>query len=166
MNKIKRYNSGVYKDLTGKRYGKLVAVSRIITGVGVKSRWLCLCDCGKSKVVVINDLTNGQCKSCGCGKIKKKYKDIKGQVFGKLTALSIVGEHKGYYTRWLCQCECGKTKEVEYGLLSTDETKTCGCGRIERKKKGRALASRKGKKRHPSFFTQLINQINAEDKET
>lgn len=46
------------KDLTGKRFGKLVVVSRFPENAkNGKSRWLCKCDCGKESIVVGTQLT-------------------------------------------------------------------------------------------------------------
>lgn len=52
-------------DLTGERYGNLVAVKRRGTQGG-RSLWLCLCDCGNETIVTISNLKNGHTKSCGC----------------------------------------------------------------------------------------------------
>lgn len=52
-------------DLTGKRFGKLVAIKKVEGG---SSRWLCQCDCGNEKVIYATNLMNGQSKSCGCSK--------------------------------------------------------------------------------------------------
>lgn len=58
------------KDLTGMRFGRLVAIERadpyISPGGAKQSRWLCQCDCGNTKTVVINRLTGGGTTSCGC----------------------------------------------------------------------------------------------------
>jgi len=48
-------------DIRGQKYNRLTAI-KYIPG----SRWLCLCDCGKSTVVATGNLTNGHVKSCGC----------------------------------------------------------------------------------------------------
>lgn len=48
-------------DLTGQRYGALVAVS-FIHGRG---RWLCQCDCGRSSSVASAALTSGNTTTCG-----------------------------------------------------------------------------------------------------
>lgn len=42
----------------------------------------------------------------------RKYKDITGKKFGKLTALYKLNNYhkKGVY--WLCACECGNLTEV------------------------------------------------------
>ena len=52
-------------DLTGHRFGRLVAVSW--AGYEKKSTtWLCRCDCGESKFVKLTHLRNGNTRSCGC----------------------------------------------------------------------------------------------------
>ena len=58
---------GKIVDITGKRFGKLVAIRPI--GTNGKSRmiqWECSCDCGKRKVIDGGTLRNGDTKSCGC----------------------------------------------------------------------------------------------------
>lgn len=51
-------------DISGERYGRLVAVRRVN---GSPPRWLCRCDCGTEKAVRLKDLRrNGGTKSCGC----------------------------------------------------------------------------------------------------
>lgn len=55
----------VAKDLTGKRFGNLIALSK------AKSRnhhtyWLCRCDCGQEKEIQTSHLTSGATISCGC----------------------------------------------------------------------------------------------------
>lgn len=56
---------GQFEDISGKRFGRLVAVERIgqISG---KSSWRCICDCGNECVVSISNLKNGHTRSCGC----------------------------------------------------------------------------------------------------
>lgn len=56
-------------DLTGKRFGRLVVIAYAET-VGKqgnrKIKWLCQCDCGKTKTIAGNSLNSGATKSCGC----------------------------------------------------------------------------------------------------
>lgn len=60
------------KDLSGKRYGKLLVLCEA-ERVNGKIAWLCKCDCGNEKTVIGNYLTGGTTKSCGClGKESKK----------------------------------------------------------------------------------------------
>lgn len=76
---------GRFKDLTGQRFGRLTVIKRIenfISSSGkVAAQWLCKCDCGSDKevVVITNSLTSGNTQSCGClqkerlRKARKKY---------------------------------------------------------------------------------------------
>ena len=59
-------------DITGRRFGKLVALS-FIKGTGttkngfkVRGKWLCLCDCGNTCLETYNNLSDGRTISCGC----------------------------------------------------------------------------------------------------
>ncbi len=58
------------KDLTGKRFGKLVVLSMADDYVSPSghrlSKCSCLCDCGKKTVVFMSDLITGSTRSCGC----------------------------------------------------------------------------------------------------
>ena len=63
----------------------------------------------------------------------KKYKDITGLKFGRLTALECLGSRKQLFgssnrdAMWRCRCECGK--EIITGLsnLRSGNTVSCGC---------------------------------------
>jgi len=52
-------------DLTGRRFGKLVAL-RIREPRGRRMVWICQCDCGKTSEVMSAQLTFGKTRSCGC----------------------------------------------------------------------------------------------------
>lgn len=52
-------------DLTGQRFGKLVAIQRAPNRSG-KTYWLCKCDCGAIKEIQTTHLRNGKTVSCGC----------------------------------------------------------------------------------------------------
>lgn len=49
-------------DLTGKRFGRLVCLSHPYK----TSNWICVCDCGKKKVVSSSSIRKGTTQSCGC----------------------------------------------------------------------------------------------------
>ena len=53
-------------DLTGKRFGKLTAISFSHKDRHHKAHWLCSCDCGNETVCPSATLRKGTCKSCGC----------------------------------------------------------------------------------------------------
>lgn len=53
------------RDLTGQRFGRLVALSIDHKKKG-QAYWLCQCDCGNQHVVRQSHLTSGRIRSCGC----------------------------------------------------------------------------------------------------
>lgn len=55
-------------NLTGKRFGKLVALEPTKERRNSRIVWKCLCDCGNYTTATSNDLLNGHTKSCGCRK--------------------------------------------------------------------------------------------------
>jgi hypothetical protein len=52
-------------DLTGQRFGRLVAIRRVGKRNGFYL-WFCQCTCGESHVVRTDNLRNGRISSCGC----------------------------------------------------------------------------------------------------
>lgn len=58
---------------------------------------------------------------------KMKYKDITGEKFGKLTAISYNGSTKDGRAKWLCICECGNETTVLASSLKSGNTTSCGC---------------------------------------
>ncbi len=53
-------------DLTGQRFGWLIAVADSGQRRNGHSRWECRCDCGQTTVVRTGKLTGGHTRSCGC----------------------------------------------------------------------------------------------------
>lgn len=53
------------KDITGMRFGKLVAIRQIPERQKENIKWECQCDCGKIVTVFRTNLTSGNTKSCG-----------------------------------------------------------------------------------------------------
>lgn len=54
-----------FMDLTGMRFGRLTVIERAETK-NSKTRWKCLCDCGKYTYTITNRLVQGKSLSCGC----------------------------------------------------------------------------------------------------
>lgn len=52
-------------DITGKRFGRLLAVEQTYTKKG-QQYWMCICDCGTEKIIRKSHLISGRIKSCGC----------------------------------------------------------------------------------------------------
>ena len=61
---------GVPEDLTGKVYGKLTVIQKEKTR-NHRTRWLCKCECGNTKIIYADCLRNGV-KSCGCLRKEKQ----------------------------------------------------------------------------------------------
>lgn len=61
---------GKFNDLTGKRFGRYTVVERAPDHISAsgrhRSQWKCVCDCGTEMLVMGENLTSGNSKSCGC----------------------------------------------------------------------------------------------------
>lgn len=62
-------------DLTGQRFGKLVALEYVGRKRG-HSFWRCKCDCGNESVVRYQLLAKGSTKSCGCLERENRIKNV------------------------------------------------------------------------------------------
>ena len=63
--------------------------------------------------------------------LEKRYIDLTGQRFGKLTAMEHVGKTKNGVSKWKCLCDCGKEKIISSSNFKNGSTKSCGCLRVE-----------------------------------
>ncbi len=70
-----------YKDLKGKKFGKLRVISFSHLDNRQQSWWLCKCKCGKEKVIRSYNLKSKCTKSCGCLHHRSRYGDITGSYF-------------------------------------------------------------------------------------
>lgn len=119
---------GRAKDLTGKRFGRLVAVGRTCNK-GDRATWLCKCDCGNYTTVIAKHLVGKAIMSCGC--LLKELQtpiDLKGKKFGKWKVLELSNKksiHGDIY--WKCKCECGTVKDVMSRNLRKGGSESCGC---------------------------------------
>lgn len=53
-------------DVTGERYGRLVAVKFVGMSASKKTVWQFACDCGKNAEIVLGNVRYGGTASCGC----------------------------------------------------------------------------------------------------
>lgn len=65
---LKGNGGATLKDITGLRFGRLLAINRSGTGPNGEVLWQCWCDCGKSPIYVSHKLRRLQIVSCGCHK--------------------------------------------------------------------------------------------------
>lgn len=63
-----------FKDLTGQRFGRLVALERVSGARPDKTYWRCKCDCGRETVTGASSLMKGTTKSCSCIRTEKNTK--------------------------------------------------------------------------------------------
>lgn len=64
-----------------------------------------------------------------------RYIDITNKKYGMLTVKSYVGNNRAGNAYWLCECECGKSKNIRGTLLNTGKQKDCGCERDKKTRK-------------------------------
>ena len=65
-------------DLTGQRFGKLVALYPIYSGdKNIHTKWHCKCDCGNECNIDMGNLRSGKSQSCGCTNSKQEENIIK-----------------------------------------------------------------------------------------
>jgi hypothetical protein len=57
---------GKRMDLVGRRFNRLVVQEFVGKDKNRGLKWNCLCDCGKEKVVLADNLRSGTTQSCGC----------------------------------------------------------------------------------------------------
>ena len=72
----------------------------------------------------------------------KKFIDLTGEKFGRLTVIQYAGRDKtGKMRMWECRCNCGKVVKVKDCNLKQGFTKSCGCLADEIRKRGKHYAS-------------------------
>ena len=112
-------------DITGKRFGRLVAIEPTNKRQGGSIVWKCKCDCGKQAEVLNQNLIKGFTKSCGCA----ISEDLTGKRFGRLVVVGFSGKLYDCTKEklWNCKCDCGNDCIVNTRALKTGGTKSCGC---------------------------------------
>lgn len=123
-----------FKDLTGKRFGKLVVLSLAPKTKNRSTVWLCQCDCGKQVVVRNKNLLEGITTDCGCVS-KNGY--FVNQKIARLTLIKEIPACRG--RSWECVCDCGKKLIVKESLIRNGVIKSCGCLKEEYAKKGNVV---------------------------
>lgn len=115
---------------TNTKFHKLTVISYVEKKkIGKKyyEMYLCLCDCGKEKIVNGHHLKRGSSKSCNCDKGNKIDHSIIGKKFGKLTVIEFSHIDKRKSANFKCICDCGNKKICNGYSLKRGRTKSCGC---------------------------------------
>ena len=116
-------------DLTGQRFGSLIVIERDYSDKK-NAKWFCQCDCGKIVSKSGQGLRKGESTCCDrrtCPNKKELFENLRGQIFGRLTAVEPTENRINKSVVWRCQCECGNEKMASAALLKTGKTKSCGC---------------------------------------
>lgn len=115
----------IYK---GMKFGQLMVLEVFRDSRGIV-KCHCRCDCGNQAEAYWYNVKSGRTKSCGCGEEenRRKFRDISGQRFGKLTVLSPTEKRKGGNVVWRCRCDCGNLYEQSGRNLVRGYSKHCGC---------------------------------------
>lgn len=98
-------------DLAGRRFGRLT-----VKEYAGDSKWLCECDCGNQTIVSESNLVRGGTVSCGC----KRAPGVIGRKIDQLTVIKKLDNDI-----YLCQCDCGNTREVSYKFLMSGAYMSC-----------------------------------------
>lgn len=137
-----------FKDRAGDKHGRLTVISHEGKDHRGKHLWLCLCDCGKNKVVVSDNLSSGKSNSCGCLKIE--FLARKGNQYGlhedrEVALLKVQYSH--LKRRNDSKCFTDTLSFEDFSLLSKSACKYCGLehskeieDRLNESKKGKRLS--------------------------
>ena len=116
-------------NLVGQQFNRLTVIERVENRNKIVY-WKCKCSCGNIVEVSSWNLRSGHTQSCGClqkeNTSKESVIDIAGKRFGNLLVLR-QGESKNGKAYWICQCDCGKIKEIAGIYLRNGNVKSCGC---------------------------------------
>lgn len=112
------------KNLTGKRFGKLVVLGKTEKCKRGAYLWNCQCDCGNICERPTGELNAGTATSCGCSWRQPAIHE--GDRFGRLIAVRPTEKRSAKVVIWECLCECGKTVFVRTTSLTSGHTTSCG----------------------------------------
>ena len=119
------------RDLTGCRFGMLVALEATAERQDECVVWRCRCDCGKEIFVSSNKLRQQRITSCGCTPKQKSKRnvygeDLTGVQFGRWTVL--YRNRKQEEPDLLdVPMRCGTERAVAAYCLKSGSSRSCGC---------------------------------------
>lgn len=127
-------------DLLNQKIGRLTVLEEAPRvkhpGGRTARRYWCECECGNRTIAYVSSLSSGHTRSCGCLAKESSGNDWVGHRFGRLVVLNLHDYVQKSYMRrakrrYLCRCDCGTEKIIQFDDLITGDTKSCGCLRAE-----------------------------------
>lgn len=124
-NEIGSDSMGKFQNLEGMQSGSLIAKKYL-----GNSKWLCVCnECGNEVIITTNWFNkNKRLGRAGC----KHVKEIQiGDIFGYLTVKGKANDYikpkTGAHEKvWICECICGRKKEILDCNLKMNKSLSCG----------------------------------------
>lgn len=139
------------RDISGQRFGAVIAICASGKDSTGKTLWECKCDCCTTFNATMLNLMSGNTKSCGCKKYGHRRVDLRGKRFGRLLVVDHVDNGDGV-ARWACECDCGNTSIVPSSRLNSGKTKSCGCFSIEVSRERAKTVFNKSGPEHPRWL--------------
>lgn len=123
---------GTLVDLTGKTFGSWLVLRRSHRRErGRGAFWLCRCICGLEVAVVGGNLRSGISTNCGCLREPYTVAIESGSRFGAWTVIERGPKgRRSDSAFWLCECVCGKRRNVRSFNLRRLTSLSCGCTRV------------------------------------
>jgi hypothetical protein len=117
----------------GTKFGKWQVIKFSHRNKAQKVYYVCVCECGVEKSVVIDSLIYG--KSQGCHKCSSygRHKEIEaGTKFGNWTIMDKPFERNSSHICYWCKCICGVEKLIQGTNLITGHSSSCSsCSRMK-----------------------------------
>lgn len=124
-------------DITGRKFGRLLALKPIKRINDCHLLWLCKCDCGKKKLINGVSIRSGKAKSCGCLRdelARKRMKLRRKKMIGKKApsykhGLSDTKEYKKFHSKKYWLKKLYNLSIVDYNNLLQNQNNKCAiCG--------------------------------------
>ena len=107
------------KDITGNRFGRLVAIKVVGKDKRNNMLWLCKCDCGNECVRPTAELTKRPNHSCGCRAKEHLAEMSKNNITHGMTGSRLLGCYKAMMNR------CYREKDVHYNAYGKRGISVC-----------------------------------------
>ncbi len=108
-------------DLTGRKFGRLTVLrEHEVRSKNGRIRWLCLCECGKTTIVIGYSLCSGDTNSCGC---------LRSEIVTRLNVIhgdSVSLDFASLYSVWAnMKYRCSNIKSTVYKNYGERGIKVC-----------------------------------------